>query len=154
MFIVGWSNTDFCIAYVLYIGICTLCVIYMRVYVQNVRVFLSSLALQPCLVPSLLLRGSLNNLRHMIAPLGRVVSPSQGLYLHRTAQHRETKDKHPCPKRDSKPRFSVRALKFQAWGSAAAGSTKWKPRHTEIYDWRSSRSVSDCFDNQIWNNRH
>jgi hypothetical protein len=40
-----------------------------------------------------------------------VISPSQGLYLHRTAQHRETKDKHPCPKRDSNPRSGVLALK-------------------------------------------
>jgi hypothetical protein len=36
--------------------------------------------------------------------LGRVISPSQGLYLHRTIQHRKTRDKHPCFKRDSNPR--------------------------------------------------
>jgi hypothetical protein len=28
--------------------------------------------------------------RHMIGLLGRVISPSQGLYLHRTTQHRKT----------------------------------------------------------------
>jgi hypothetical protein len=28
--------------------------------------------------------------RHMVGLLGRVISPSQGLYLHRTAQHRKT----------------------------------------------------------------
>jgi hypothetical protein len=29
--------------------------------------------------------------RHMVGLLGRVISPSQGLYLHRTAQHRKTR---------------------------------------------------------------
>jgi hypothetical protein len=29
--------------------------------------------------------------RHMIGLLGRVISPSQGLYLHRTTQHRKTR---------------------------------------------------------------
>jgi hypothetical protein len=38
---------------------------------------------------------------------------SQGHYLHRTTQHRH-KDKHPCPKRGSSPRSSVRALKAHA----------------------------------------
>jgi hypothetical protein len=42
--------------------------------------------------------------RHMVGLLGRVISPSQGLYLHRTTQHRKTRDKHPCLGRDSNPR--------------------------------------------------
>jgi hypothetical protein len=42
--------------------------------------------------------------RHMAALLGRVISPSQGLYLHRKTQHRKTRDKHPCLERDSNPR--------------------------------------------------
>jgi hypothetical protein len=29
--------------------------------------------------------------RHMVIILGRVISPSQGLYLHRTTQHRKTR---------------------------------------------------------------
>jgi hypothetical protein len=29
--------------------------------------------------------------RHMVGLLGRVISPSQGLYLHRTTQHRKTR---------------------------------------------------------------
>jgi hypothetical protein len=33
--------------------------------------------------------------RHTVGLLGRVISPSQGLYLHRTTQHRKTRDKHP-----------------------------------------------------------
>jgi hypothetical protein len=40
----------------------------------------------------------------MVGLLGRVISPSQGLYLHRTTQHSTTqKDtyKHPCLKRYS-----------------------------------------------------
>jgi hypothetical protein len=33
--------------------------------------------------------------RHMVGLLGRVMNPSQGLYLHRTAQHRKTRvNKH------------------------------------------------------------
>jgi hypothetical protein len=42
--------------------------------------------------------------RHMIGFRGRVIIPSQGLYLHRTTQHRKTRAKHPCLKRDSNPR--------------------------------------------------
>jgi hypothetical protein len=42
--------------------------------------------------------------RHMVGLLGRVISPSQGLYLHRTTQHRKTRDKLPCFERDSNPR--------------------------------------------------
>jgi hypothetical protein len=33
----------------------------------------------------------LNYFRHMVGLLGRVISPSQGLYLHRTTQHRKTR---------------------------------------------------------------
>jgi hypothetical protein len=32
-----------------------------------------------------------NLFRHMVGLLGRVISPSQGLYLHRAAQHRKTR---------------------------------------------------------------
>jgi hypothetical protein len=35
--------------------------------------------------------GFLELFRHMVGLLGRVTSPSQGLYLHRTAQHRKTR---------------------------------------------------------------
>jgi hypothetical protein len=45
-------------------------------------------------------------LRHMVRLPGRVISPSQFLYLHMTTQHRKTKDKQPCPKRDSNSRSS------------------------------------------------
>jgi hypothetical protein len=40
--------------------------------------------------------------RHMVRLLGRVISPSQGLYLHRTTQ--KDADKHPCLEQDSNPR--------------------------------------------------
>jgi hypothetical protein len=33
--------------------------------------------------------------RHMVGLLGRVISSSQGLYLHRTAQHRKTQTSMP-----------------------------------------------------------
>jgi hypothetical protein len=36
-------------------------------------------------------RRFLELLRHMVVLLGRVISPSQGLYLHRTTQHRKTR---------------------------------------------------------------
>jgi hypothetical protein len=48
--------------------------------------------------------GVLELFRHMVGLLGRVISPSQGLYLHRTTQHRKTRYKHPCLERDSNPR--------------------------------------------------
>jgi hypothetical protein len=35
--------------------------------------------------------GFLNNIRHMVGLLGRVISPSQGLYLHMRTQHRKTR---------------------------------------------------------------
>jgi hypothetical protein len=44
-----------------------------------------------------------------------VIISSQGLYLHPATEHRKTKDKISCPKRDSNPRSSVRAFKAQAW---------------------------------------
>jgi hypothetical protein len=44
--------------------------------------------------------------RHMVGLLGRLISPSQGLYLHRTTQHRKTRDKHPYLERDSNPGFN------------------------------------------------
>jgi hypothetical protein len=33
----------------------------------------------------------MNQLRHMVGLIERVISPSQGLYLHRTTQHRKTR---------------------------------------------------------------
>jgi hypothetical protein len=42
--------------------------------------------------------------RYLVGLLGRVISPSQGLYLHRTTQHRKTRDKHPWLEWDSNPR--------------------------------------------------
>jgi hypothetical protein len=56
-----------------------------------------------------------------VALPGRVISPSQGLYLHRTTQHRKTKDKHPCPERDSNPLCSMRALNAHASDRTATG---------------------------------
>jgi hypothetical protein len=58
-------------------------------------------------------------LRHTAAPPGPVISPSQGLYLHRTTQHKETKDKHPCLKRNSNPRSGEQALRAPAFDLAA-----------------------------------
>jgi hypothetical protein len=62
-------------------------------------------------------------LRRTVGLPGRVISPSRGLYLHRTTQHRETKDRHPCPERDSKQRSTVRELKAHASDRAVTGST-------------------------------
>jgi hypothetical protein len=52
----------------------------------------------------LIYRRFLELFRHVAGLLGRVISPSQGLYLHRTTQHRKTRDKHPCFERDPNPR--------------------------------------------------
>jgi hypothetical protein len=50
------------------------------------------LAVQPSFGPSPpLIFWSPNLFRHMVGLLGRVISPSQGLYLHRTTQHRKTR---------------------------------------------------------------
>jgi hypothetical protein len=35
-------------------------------------------------------------LQHTVGLPGWAISSSQGLYLHRTTQHKKTKDKHPC----------------------------------------------------------
>jgi hypothetical protein len=51
-----------------------------------------SVALQSFLDPDrLTYRRFLELFRHMVGLLGRVISPSQGLYLHRTTQHRKTR---------------------------------------------------------------
>jgi hypothetical protein len=54
--------------------------------------FLSPVALQSLTDPGrLTYRRFLYLFRHMVGLLGRVISPSQGLYLHRTTQHRKTR---------------------------------------------------------------
>jgi hypothetical protein len=41
---------------------------------------------------------------HGRIPLDEWSARRRGLYLHRTTQHIDTRDKHPCPQRDSNPR--------------------------------------------------
>jgi hypothetical protein len=54
--------------------------------------FFSPVALQPLKdLGRLTYRRFLELFRHMVGLLGRVISPSQGLYLHRTTQHRKTR---------------------------------------------------------------
>jgi hypothetical protein len=48
-------------------------------------------------------RRCLDLFRHMVGLLGRVISPSQGLYLHKSTTQKDA-DKHPCLDRDSNPR--------------------------------------------------
>jgi len=38
----------------------------------------------------------MNLFGHSVGHLGRGISPTQGLYLHRTTQYRENADIHPC----------------------------------------------------------
>jgi hypothetical protein len=83
---------------------CTHC--FWLVSVQHYRFFIYNISGSTVLIRT---RASshmrfLELFRHMVWLLGRVISPSQGLYLHRTTQHRKTRDKHPCLKRDSNPR--------------------------------------------------
>jgi hypothetical protein len=60
------------------------------------------------------IRGFFSYIRHMVGLPGRVISPSQGLYLHRTTQHRKTRDKHPCLERDSNHDPSNQPAKIHA----------------------------------------
>jgi hypothetical protein len=54
--------------------------------------FFFSMALQSLKdIGRLTYRRFLELFRHMVGLLGRVISPSQGLYLHRTTQHRKTR---------------------------------------------------------------
>jgi hypothetical protein len=63
-----------------------------------------------------------NLFRHMIGLLGRVISSSQCLYLHRKNTTQKDEDKHPCLKQDSNPRSSVGAHKVRASDRAGNGS--------------------------------
>jgi hypothetical protein len=61
------------------------------------------------------------NHRHMVGFLGRVISSSQGLYLHRTTQQRQTRTNiHALI--GFEPATSVRAIKARASDRAATGS--------------------------------
>jgi hypothetical protein len=74
-----------------------------------------------------------NLFRHMVGLLGRVISSSQGLYLHRTTQHRKTRTNiHTL----SGIRSSVRAIKALASVRAATGSA--------IYVLQSEKHYSLC----------
>jgi hypothetical protein len=67
---------------------CVLCCFNYVMY----HILLLYLALQSTYGPSLPLIFWFPNLfRHTVGLLGRVISPSQGLYLHRTTQHRKTR---------------------------------------------------------------
>jgi hypothetical protein len=65
-----------------------------------------------------------NLFRHVVGLLGRVISSSQGLYVHRTTQHREPRTNIHALSGDSKPRPRVRAIKARASHRAATGSTQ------------------------------
>jgi hypothetical protein len=58
-----------------------------------------------------------NLFRHSVGFLGRVISSSQGLYLHRITQHRKTRTNiHDLS------RIRIRAIKARAWDRAGTGS--------------------------------
>jgi hypothetical protein len=64
---------------------------YLQVNKINVKSYFFSVALQSLKdLGRLAYRRSLELFRHMVGLLGRVINPSQGLYLHRTTQHRKT----------------------------------------------------------------
>jgi hypothetical protein len=64
-----------------------------RSFGESVKMYLfSPVALQSSKdLGRLTYRRFLELFRHMAGLLGRVISPSQGLYLHRTTQHRKTR---------------------------------------------------------------
>jgi hypothetical protein len=64
-------------------------------------------------------------LRHAIGLLGRVISPSQGLYLHRTTQHRKTKDKLKC-------QFLIILIRPPEPSGSEAGGSRVRNRGREI----------------------
>jgi hypothetical protein len=66
-----------------------------------------------------------NLFRHMVGLLGRVIS-----FIARPVP---TKDKYPCPKRDSNPRSSVRAIKARAKDRAATGSASNKYSRASLF---------------------
>jgi hypothetical protein len=68
------------------------------------------------------LDGFLISVRHTTGLLGRGINSSPGLYVHRTAQYREIKNKYPCLKRELKSRSSGRELKTHASDRTATGS--------------------------------
>jgi hypothetical protein len=59
--------------------------------------------------------------------LGHVIIPSQEHYLHGTAQHRENKDKHLCPKgiRIRNPVYERLGPKGHTSDRATTGSASW-----------------------------
>jgi hypothetical protein len=63
----------------------------------------------------------LNLFRHLVGLLGRVISPSQGFYLHRTAQHRKTRTNIHAFSGIRTHDPSVRAMKAHASGRAPIG---------------------------------
>jgi hypothetical protein len=68
-------------------------------------------------------------LKHMVGLFGRVISPSQSLYPHRTTQHRKPRiNIHAL----SGIRTSVRAIKARASDRAATGSAQ-ALTHTHKY---------------------
>jgi hypothetical protein len=64
-------------------------------------------------------------LRYIVGLLERAVNLSQRLYLHGITQRRETKEKHPCLKKDSNPRSTGRKLKVQTLDRAARRSASY-----------------------------
>jgi hypothetical protein len=86
--------------------------------------FFPLLRIRPIGLFQFIITSEIMNHRHMVGLLGRVISSSQGLYLHRTTQHRQTRKKHPCLKRDSNPRSGVQALKDRNSDRAVTGSAK------------------------------
>jgi hypothetical protein len=46
-----------------------------------------------------------HTVRHGRTPPDEWSARRRNLYLHRTTQHINTRDKHPCPQRDSNPRY-------------------------------------------------
>jgi hypothetical protein len=70
------------------------------------------------------------NLRQSAGLLGRVISPSQGLYLQTEKRaHTHTTTKHPCPEWDSNHDLGFRASE----GSACLRPLDYRDRHFNIF---------------------
>jgi hypothetical protein len=59
---------------------------------------------------------------HTEGPLRGVVSPSHGLYIHKTTRYKEAKQKQPRAEQDSNRGTTTRVLKARGLDSGATGS--------------------------------
>jgi hypothetical protein len=121
-----------CMYVCMYVCVCVcVCVMYMWMCVCTflcnvcmcVCMFVCIVFMYVCIFPVTSYRvqgqcdGFVISLHRTAELLGHMIVPLQGLYLYWTTRQRESKDKRPCPKRESNRRSSVQALKARVYKS-------------------------------------